>query len=277
MRSVLGVDAAWTLTQPSGVALAVEELAGTWRVMAAAPSYRHFQSLPNGINEVGTRPQGSSIDVPALLDAARKIGGCSITLVAIDMPLASTPISRRRVSDNLISQVYGGRKCGTHSPSSLRPGALSDTLRKGFEQSGYPLCTQSIRTPGLIEVYPHPALVELANAPQRLPYKVAKAKRYWPSATPSERRSKLLEQWRSIVDLLEAEVSGVTHVLPPLEHTASGVYCKAYEDILDAVVCAWVGVCALKGSAQPFGDHDSAIWIPRKSPSPSLSGDGEAR
>lgn len=51
--------------------------------------------------------------------------------------------------------------------------------------------------------------------------------------------------------------------LPKLELDASGVDVKAYEDALDAVVCAWVGVCALEGRAAPFGNEESAIWIPR--------------
>jgi predicted RNase H-like nuclease len=37
---------------------------------------------------------------------------------------------------------------------------------------------------------------------------------------------------------------------------------KAHEDALDAVICAWVGVCALEDRATPFGDENSAIWIP---------------
>ena len=36
---------------------------------------------------------------------------------------------------------------------------------------------------------------------------------------------------------------------------------KAYEDTLDAVICAWVAGCALEGRAKAFGDENSAIWI----------------
>ena len=38
------------------------------------------------------------------------------------------------------------------------------------------------------------------------------------------------------------------------------------EDALDAVVCAWVGVCALEGRAKAYGDPDSAIWVPSLEP-----------
>lgn len=50
--------------------------------------------------------------------------------------------------------------------------------------------------------------------------------------------------------------------LPRLEINASGTEVKAYEDALDAILCAWVATFALEGRATPFGDENSAIWIP---------------
>jgi len=32
---------------------------------------------------------------------------------------------------------------------------------------------------------------------------------------------------------------------------------KAFEDKMDAVVCAWVGICALESKAVPYGDDIS--------------------
>ncbi|MDW7774366.1 MAG: hypothetical protein SCH71_15885 [Desulfobulbaceae bacterium] len=40
-------------------------------------------------------------------------------------------------------------------------------------------------------------------------------------------------------------------------------YLKRYEDALDALVCAWVGVKFLEGETQPLGDETAAIWCPR--------------
>ncbi len=62
--------------------------------------------------------------------------------------------------------------------------------------------------------------------------------------------------------LLEREIMGVQAAFPRLEMSASGVEVKAYEDALDAVVCAWVAICVLEGRARLFGDENSAIWIP---------------
>ena len=48
----------------------------------------------------------------------------------------------------------------------------------------------------------------------------------------------------------------------PQLHADSGVERKSCEDTLDAVVCAWVAMCALEGRGVSFGDESSAIWIP---------------
>lgn len=197
-----------------------------------------------------------------LLAAASAYCGQAIDLVAIDMPLSRTPIRGRRVSDNAVSAAYGARKCGTHTPSAERPGLLSDALREGFAQAGYPLLTQKTASPGLIEVYPHPALVELADAAKRLPYKAAKVRSYWPSATSFERRGNLYRQWAEIIALLEKHIAGIKAALPPLAPDANSFKLKAYEDQLDAIVCAWVAICYLEGRAVPYGDGNSAIWIP---------------
>jgi len=47
-RAVLGIDAAWTATEPSGVALAVEDASG-WRLVAVDGSYDHFQARARGM------------------------------------------------------------------------------------------------------------------------------------------------------------------------------------------------------------------------------------
>jgi predicted RNase H-like nuclease len=261
MLAILGIDAAWTLTQPSGVALVAKHSTG-WCLTAVEASYQNFLARTDRSFLAEERPSGSPPDAPALLASAAILSGGAIDLVAVDMPLARSPIVERRFSDNEVSRAYGGRKCGTHSPSAKRPGRMSDDLNQRFKREGYPLQTVAFQTPGLIEVYPHPALVELADAKERLPYKASKVSTYWPKLQPPDRRARLYQQWDKIVDLLEGEITGVAVALPTLGSSASGVRLKAYEDALDAIVCAWVGICALEGRAKPFGDENSAIWIP---------------
>lgn len=251
---VLGVDAAWTPGQPSGVALVTKT--DRWRLKNVAPSYAAFAETAACGWTMGHRP-----DVSELLRSAAALAGRRPAIVAIDMPMSLHPITRRRVADDAVSRAYGARHCSTHTPSSERPGPLSDKLRTDFAAEGFPLRTRPAAA-GLIEVYPHPALVELTGAPRRLPYKVGRARAYWPELSPLRRREALICQWETIVGSLEAEIEGVVEALPLPLATVRLSALKAYEDQLDAVVCAWVGVCMLEGRAVAYGDADAAIWIP---------------
>ena len=249
-RVVLGIDAAWTAHNPSGVALATDTGEG-WRLVAAAPSYAAFHA------QAGVLRENLLPDAAALLASARALCGAAVDLVAIDMPLAHAPITGRRASDNLVSREYGARKAGVHSPSAERPGRLSDGLRAGFATLGYRLFTTALGGPGLIEVYPHPALIELTGLPQRLPYKAGKTLTYWPGLDRATRIGRLLDTWGMIAAYLEAALPGAAAALPvPVRPT------KAFEDTLDAVVCALVAARALDGRARALGDTASAIWVP---------------
>lgn len=264
MRTVLGIDTAWTATRPSGVALAVEQ-AGSWRLAGVAPSYAHFIALAGG-EPLHGKPTGSLPDPIALVDAATRIAGVAPMLVAVDMPLGHGPVTARREADNAVSRAYGARKCSTHSPSAERPGPIGDRLTRHFATAGYPLRTTAIAPPGLtpglipglIEVYPHPALVEFAGAAERLPYKEARTLTYWPGADRAVRLDRLAATWTGIVALLDGLIAGTAAAL-----VDDGRYGrKAREDMLDAVVCCAVAICALQGRARPFGDAAAAIWIP---------------
>jgi predicted RNase H-like nuclease len=259
---VLGLDAAWTAGKPSGVALVLQQ-AGRWHLRAVAPSYTHFLALARG-ERLAAAPAGTLPDVAALLDAARRLADAPVGLIAVDMPLSLDPITARRASDNAIARAFGARHCSTHSPGVERPGPLSDAMRADFAAAGYPLRTRDATAGGLIEVYPHPALVVLAKAPRRLPYKAGNSARYWPGEPIAVRRSLLAEQWRRIVALLATQLDGVAEQLPALAEPATGIARKAHEDMLDAIVCAWVGVAALTGQADAYGDDRSAIWVPRE-------------
>lgn len=259
-RAILGIDAAWTLTQPSGVALVLEDGHG-WRLCEVAPSYPIYERLDSG--EAWPRPVGSKPDVTALIAVSLRLCGKAPDIVAVDMPLANEPIIARRKSDNAVSREYGGRHCSTHSPSAVRPGKISDQLTQAFAAAGYPLATSSVIGRAVIEVYPHPALVELSGESRRLPYKAGKLGKYWPRLTRYERKENLIEVWERIVHLLDQQIAGTADRLALPGAGADGRTLKAFEDMLDAVICAWVGICVLEGSAEPYGDDTSAIWIPR--------------
>jgi predicted RNase H-like nuclease len=262
MRAVLGIDAAWTAGQPSGVALCVERR-GAWRCVALAPSYADLAALASGRAVEWGRPrvQGGAPRPKELLRAAEALApAATIAAVALDLPLARGAITGRRHADQEVSRRFGARKCGTHSPSPTRPGTISTVVRRGFEACGFRLVTRTpVCAPAVLEVYPHTALLSLLSAPERVPYKVAKSSAYSPGASPRERRQDLLRTWRKILAALREHVSFELDL--PRDFTTFSAM-KRYEDTLDALVCAWVAIEALAGEAFPLGDDFAAIWTP---------------
>ena len=258
-RAVLGVDAAWTATEPSGIALAVEGPEG-WRLAAVEACYADFVEGA-GVGPRADRPRGSRPDARALVEAARALSGRAPDCVAVDMPVGPHPIIGRRRCDNAISRAYGARKAAVHSPSAARPGSISDDLRAGFAALGFDVCVEPPAR-GLIEVYPHAALIEFLGERERLPYKAAKTTIYWPDLPAEERHLKLRAVWASIVAALERRIEGVAPALPVPGPDIRGWRLKAFEDRLDAVVCAAVAIAALDGKAVAYGDGEGAIWVP---------------
>jgi predicted RNase H-like nuclease len=273
MRLVLGIDAAWTEKNPSGVALAQEDSNG-WRLIAVESSYERFRERAKG-REPQAQPSGEKPDVPSLLDACRRLAEREPDLVAVDMPLSRCRITGPRQSDRCLSAAFAALWAGAYSPNELRPGPISPQMRDQFKKREYPLCTRGdVTTPGLIEVYPHPALLSLITEERRLSlfddnkrlrYKIGKTKQYWEDIpSPRERREKLREVWSHIVIALDQEIGCVDAKLGPAPHADARLQLwKAYEDRLDAIICAWVAIRALDGEAEAFGNDVSAIWVPR--------------
>ncbi len=266
MAAVLGIDAAWTEKEPSGVSL-LEGSPGGWRCVAVAPSYDSFLSLAEGTPvEWAAKYAGTVPDAKCLLSGAKRLlGPHKVSVVAVDMPLSTEPIVRRREADAQVSRAYGGKGAAVHSPSAERPRAISDELSEGFAAAGFPLATSTTPagTPNrLVEVYPHPALITLTAADYRLPYKVSRSRRYWPKSSPAERKANLLAVFGGIASALKREIRDIPIELPGPDDAISLSGLKRYEDSLDAIVCAWVGARYLEGRASPYGDDTAAIWVP---------------
>lgn len=267
MTLILAIDAAWTDTEPSGIALlAANGL--RWKCLCVAPSYNAFIIHASGTPiDWQSNAQGSAPNVSKLLQAARVIAGTDVDLVAVDMPIATVPFSTRRAADNQISAAFGARGCSAHSPSALRPGALSAQLTDQFQKAGYHLVTtvsNAKATRKFIEVYPHPALLSLLRASYRIPYKVQKSSRYWPGTTTRERIVRLLSQFEDIRAAICSEIEGVTIELPTAERVRSLSSLKRYEDALDALVCGWSAAQFDQGNVCAYGDATAAVWVPKQ-------------
>jgi predicted RNase H-like nuclease len=268
MNAILAIDAAWTEREPSGVAL-VSGSNTIWRCDALAPSYEAFIRLSNGqpVDWSARHFPGSRPDAAALLAAARRLlpEGTEVKLVPVDIPVATVPIPSRRIADQQISIHFGGRGCSPHSPDLTRPGPIGVKISQDFTAAGFPLATVGADLPTgkhLVEVYPHPALLTLLSANYRVPYKEGKRRKYWPQDTPDVRKVKLLTQFADILAALRQQIHNIQLPLPAPNSNPKSTLLKRFEDALDALVCAWVGIRCLTGNVTSFGDATAAIWVP---------------
>jgi len=218
MTVILGIDAAWTNKEPSGVALVAGKSA-KWKCLCVAPSYDSFVSRSENVpvNWNAGRFIGSTPQDPSLLAAAKEIAGTDVDLVTIDMPIATFPFSSRRSADDAISTAFGRFGCATHSPSSKRPGRLSTDIMTQLNYAGYPLATTAHSSGTLrrtIEVYPHPALLRLLNCQYRVPYKFAKSLRYWLGLDIRDRIGRILDEFKRIERAL-SDTFGCTRLIIP--------------------------------------------------------------
>jgi predicted RNase H-like nuclease len=159
--------------------------------------------------------------------------------VAIDAPLIIKNRHGQRRCETLIGNSYGDRHASCHTSNlSLYPNAdsvrlASDLFSRGFVHA--PSAGPSDQRV-MLEVYPHPALLELYSLPTILKYKKGRA---------DERRTGQQELQKKICEL--------SHFAPPLEFTSKlaeflaidtnslrGNQLKANEDKLDAIVCAYI-------------------------------------
>jgi predicted RNase H-like nuclease len=266
MDIVLGIDAAWTESQPSGVAL-VRRRQSRWECLAVAPSYSSFLQASRGVDfSWQERAAVDRPEVDQLITAASHLAGGEPTVVSIDMPIATIEITGRRAADREVSRRFGAQGCSTHSPNAVRPGKLGADLSQSLVAAGFCLATADTlagTSRQLIEVYPHPALLALLRRDRRVPYKVGKSTSYWKGASIEVRINRLLDEFRSIRDGLSDHIDGIPLRIPRPGEAPSLHALKCYEDALDALVCCWVGCQYLDGNAFPLGDATAAIWCPQ--------------
>ena len=272
--SVLGIDAAWTTTQPSGVALVSVATTCRPRLVKIARSYSEFIAGPTPEIQWLEPPDATAAGIESVISKAAHRAVALPRIVALDIPLAARRITARLACDGAISREYGGRWASTHSPSASRPGRVADTLFAGLSNLGYAFATIGADASDeadrrwFLETYPHPAIIEMLGLEKRLPYKVSRMRRYWPEMTAEDRWHKVAIEQSKLRDWLAQAIDGVSTAIPEpacvLEQgwRRRGKLLKGVEDALDALVCAYAAVDFLKGQAMPFGDEEATIWIP---------------
>lgn len=118
--------------------------------------------------------------------------------------------------------------------------------------------------PALLECYPHIALLALVKRDYRVPYKVSRSGQYWKAEKLSrrERIERLLEQFRAIKAGLDERISGIPEFIPDPSGITTLASLKPVEDMLDGLICAWIGLEHLEGRTIGLGDDTAAIWVP---------------
>ena len=168
----------------------------------------------------------------------------SSTVVAIDAPLIINNKTGQRPCEKRISQKFGKYHAAAHSSSLKRypePGGvkLAECLKeKGFSHNPDPT-TDKLRTgQWFFEVYPHAAHVMLFDLPRIIKYKKGRV--------AEKRRG--LQRFRRYLEKLAAAGPPflpnemLKELLQKNVEELKGKSLKQYEDILDALLCAYLAL-----------------------------------
>lgn len=254
IKYILGVDAAWTAKEPSGVALLEVGAAEKPRLLKYARSYEEFLSE----TDWNLPAKGSEPDFDKLFEFCNS-NGWDVNVIALDIPLSLKRITGRRVCDNLISKHYGKYNASTHSPNTDRPGPVSEKI---FSRLSGSFVWEGKAEKAFIEVYPHVSIIELFGYKERLKYKVQKTDKYWPELKPEERRRNIVANLNELRCKLAGLIDYVQLPYLDAEKAYSKAFLKGYEDVLDALVCAITGFYYLNNQCIGYGDTDGSIWVP---------------
>jgi predicted RNase H-like nuclease len=114
----------------------------------------------------------------------------------------------------------------------------------------------------MIEVYPHPALIEMFELPERLLYKKGRVDQKRTGQVNLAQLLRALSQSSTMALALSAENQYLLDEATILANRGSAL--KQHEDALDSIVCAYIGALyTLQPSSKVFGDaKDGYIYVP---------------
>jgi len=190
-------------------------------------------------------------------------------VVAVDASLIVSNEAGQRPCERAIGATFGRFGASCHSTNRARPHfdsgerLVRSLSRHGFVH-GLPLASAKLR-PGrwLIEVYPHPAMVRLFALERVIPYK---------KGSIDERRAGL-KRLQGYLRQLATSARGLLpsgcleRLLRARPAGRRGQALKDLEDLLDAVLCAYIAWHFWRWGAQRnevFGDlHTGYVVVPR--------------
>jgi predicted RNase H-like nuclease len=203
-------------------------------------------------------------------------GGADV-VAAVDAPLI---VEAGRRAERELAAVFGRAKAGAYTASreflTGMNGLAGPLLAESLASQGFEVAPSKLAVGAagryVLEVFPHPAHVELFSLAERLPYKKGRV---------ASRRAAFEAYQGHLRALLAAELpavladSRVDWLLSQGALAAGGRELKRVEDQLDALTCAFVAYhCWRYGTEgfRVFGDEATgAIVVPRRMTTSSLA------
>jgi predicted RNase H-like nuclease len=163
-------------------------------------------------------------------------------LVAIDAPLHVPNESGRRPAEAEISRAFGRYHAGAHpvnrrlhsTDGIVRGESIAARLESlGFAHRPEVAAREPVRQ--IVEVYTHPAIIAFFDLPAIVRYKAR------PNRTRAERLTEFARLQRLMLSLTHADpaLRGAEALLTQDLSTLTLARLKDYEDVLDAIVCAY--------------------------------------
>ncbi len=178
-----------------------------------------------------------------ILDFVGEAAGSGPALVAIDAPLLVPNETGTRPCDRELSRVYRKAHAQAYPANRRRLGPVvrgealaSEFILRGFSHSPKVEARKPVRQ--VVEIFPHPATVELFGLPHILRYK-ARPGRSLPF------RWEELRRYRELLSSLKgaepaADLSPILDKADPVGRRGRAL--KALEDLLDAAFCAYIAL-----------------------------------
>lgn len=237
----IGVDLAWGERKPTGLAV----LDGTGRLL-------HVSTV-----------MGDDEIVAALKPYAE--GEC---MVALDAPLIVTNATGNRPAEAELNRDFSRYDAGAHPSNTGKPEfATKPRGARLAGRLGLDMNPRSGRARRALEVYPHPATISLFRLGRTLKYK----------NKPGRDLERLRSELVVLMNLLEglatadpalvldtAESAGAWRLLRHAVETAERKsQLRVVEDQVDAVVCAYVGMLAVRhpDAVSTYGDFETGYIV----------------
>jgi predicted RNase H-like nuclease len=208
-------------------------------------------------------------DDQQIVDYIERHTGVGPVIVAVDAPLRVPNETGRRPCEAEIGRVFGRYQAGAH-PANRRRLAFGGVVRgealvAALERLAFTYVSAvaagaAVRQ--IVEVFPHPAMIGLFNLQRTLKYK----------AKPNRSFDERLSEWGRY----QAYISDLATADPPLHGQETfmarevagltGRRLKAYEDQVDALLCAYIALYAFrwgKARCRVFGTlEEGSIFTP---------------